>query len=492
MGGNPLQYWNDKQKAYIEALPKTKVFVGGRGCGKSHVIGISIYDKITAMPRSRGFLSSTTYNQLLTKTWPGLKACWDSIGLKQGVHYVKGKQPPKWFDEPISDVTSHKYLITFCNGSIIELISMDRPDGGRGGSFDHGDIDEAALLKREHFTKVLLPALRGNRMLWKDEPLWQQVGMFSSMPWKSTGLWLLDYEEKARVSPERYFYLTATAYDNLEIIGQEGIDRMKEEMTYLEFEMEVMNKKMVKTEDAFYEGFNTAHHCYAPKYKYATNRQTGEDYTAASLDVDPNALLDVSWDFGRFSCCSVWQEKRTRISIQELMLAAFKTNTNQRLADVVTKFCGHFAGHKFKLVRLWGEPRGHDPNVLMTDSNYDFLTKEFKKRGWRVEVMAVPKQSRKQTTRRTYMTTILAEDTKGYPQLRINQDTCKWAIIAIQNTEADPDGSKNKSTEKDKSFPQEHAPHITDTVDYYFDQKWGPRLSQHTSTRGTAGSADFM
>jgi len=486
-------YLNDKQLAFAKAKAPTRVWVGGRGSGKSHEIGVVKRKKMAVMPRSRGFLCSTTFNQIATKTWPGIAASWEIFGLIEGVHYVYGIQPPKHFEKPLSRVRNFGNVVSMRNGSIIEFLSMDRPDTARGGSFDHGDIDEAALVKREHWSKVLLPAVRGNLHRFHNTHWHQMVGMYTSMPWKSSGLWILDYEEKARREPEKYFYQTANAYDNIHILGESGIQRMRDEMTHLEFLMEVMNEKIVKTEDAFYDAFDVDIHCYQPKYLYGQDDH-GRDVTERMLDVDPDRFLDASFDFGGWiSCCSVYQEHTIERKQIERMVAAFHVKGEEKIPDLVRKFCTRFAEHKHKYVRLWGEPHGHDKNSFMNDSAYEFLKKEFIKLGWRVEICAPSTTSRKTANRQLYMSTIMGERTRGYPTLRVNQETCKAAIVSIQGAQKLSDGSKDKSLEKDKAYPQEHATHYTDTVDYFFDQKWGPRLSSgEASTLGTAGEVMFL
>jgi hypothetical protein len=482
-------YLNDKQLQFLTARQKTRVAVWGRGAGKSHTIGLTQRKKAAVMPRSRGFLSSTTYNQLLTKTWPGIEASWELFGLKEGIHYVFGVQPPKHFEKPLSRVRKYSNIITFSNGRIIEFLSMDRPDLARGGSYDDGDIDEAALVKQEQWTKILLPSIRGNLHRFHYTHWHQCVGMYTSMPWKSTGLYILDYKEKAKENPEDYLYLEATAYDNIHILGKKGIDRMKAEMSYAEFQMEVMNKHTIRTEEPFYPTFDPDIHPYEPKFKYG-NDDHGRITVQGMTDVDPQQLLEVSCDFGGwFSCFTVYQEKSSR---RENMVASFHVKSDQKLSELVRKFCVHFAEHKYKMVRLWGEPRGHDKNATMKDTIYDLLVKEFTKYRWRVEVMAPRAKSRLHVERQVFMESLFAEDTKGYPSLRINQETCKPVIIALMSAQKLPDGRKDKGNEKDRDFPQEHATHYTDTVDYYFDQKWGPRLSSSAGTRGMAGTVEFI
>ena len=82
------------------------------------------------MPRGKGFLSSSTYAQILTKTLPEMQAIWERHGLIENFHYVIGRRPPKAFVSPFKPPKKYENVITFGNGYTIELLSMDRPDLG--------------------------------------------------------------------------------------------------------------------------------------------------------------------------------------------------------------------------------------------------------------------------------------------------------------------------------------------------------------------------
>lgn len=482
-------FLNEKQIEILQAKQKDRTAIWGRGTGKSHNMGISQYTKAQVMPRSKGFISSTTFTQLLTKTWPGIEASWQKMGWKEGRDYVFGIQPPKHFDSPIAKVKKFGNTVHWKNGRLIEFLSMDRPDLARGGSYDDGEIDECLLVPQEHINIVLWPSIRGNLHRFSYTHWHQSMIKYSSMPWKSTGLYLLDFKRLAAEDPEEYFYSEATAYDNIKILGEAGIERLRKKLTPQQFAMEVMNQHMIISKEAFYQAFDDEVHTYQPKYLYGEDDK-GRDTVVSSLDVNKDALLDTAWDFGGwFSCCAIFQENKGN---EERMVDALYAKDTERVGDIVTKLCDKYHDHRNKTIRMWGEPHGHDKNQLMKESTYDFLVAKFKERGWRAIIMAPRALSRQQKERRIFMATIMEERSRGYPQFRMNAVNCEWCKVAIQGAGTNPDGSKNKSTEKDREFPQEHATHVTDAIDYYYDQKWGPRISMGGSTLGQAGSADFI
>lgn len=481
-------YWNKKQLQFINAKQPIKVIIGGRGSGKSTTPAATTYLRIKHLPRSKSFFAATTYNQILTKTLPAIEMKWHEMGLKEWQsyddpgHYVVGRRPPKEWARPYQPPKNYKNVISFWNGTCFELISLDRPDLGRGGSYDGGEIDEAALLKHEAYTRVLVPSIRGNRHKFSHW-LHHQISMYTTIPWKASGYWILDYEEKAQADPDKYFFMEMNAYDNIDVLGKAGIQRMKDEMPYLEFQIEVMNKRVRSVETPYYPSFNTERHCYQPRYTYAEGERgiTSE----GMADVDPDGLIDLSCDFGGwFSCATAWQANEKENV--ERCLREFFVKEREKVNDLVDKVCRHFDGHEHKFIRLWGEPHGHDRNAQDDRTIYQQMRDRFHQNGWECEIRAPAKRASNHIARKNVMTELFSEQDARLPRARFNEEACKNTCIAIQITETDPKGRKDKSKEKDRKFPQEHAPHLTDTVDNYIEQKHGWKVSEVPSGPGTA------
>lgn len=473
MRRNKSVYHNPKQIAFLKARQKFRVNVWGRGSGKSTAIASINYIKMRYLPRAKVFFSSSTYNQILTKTLPPIEAMWSTLGLKENLHFVVGRRPPKNFNRPYAPPRKYENVVTFFNGYTIEFLSMDRPDLARGGSYDGGDIDEAGLVPQDRLNRVLLPSIRGNRNRFSHW-LHHNKNLYSSMPWKSTGQYLLDYAEKAVAYPDLYFYSEATAEDNLVVLGKEGIAELRRELTHEEFMVEVMNQPLRRVPDGFYPHFNEKQHTYAPEYVYGEGKR-GVTVEGAK-DVNTKAMLEVALDFGGwFSCASVWQED---LGV-ERCINTFHVKEDGTLNDLVDAICGEYAGHKFRRVRVWGEPRGHDKSAT-GDTVYDQVARRFRYNGWYVEVRA-PRGYRGSAheQRHYFLNDILSEQYLHLPKVRINEETCRDMIYAIMMTSIKPDFKKDKSKERDRTYPQEHAPHYTDGLDYYFMQKYFSKAKQH-------------
>lgn len=465
-------YYNKKQLAFRRATQEIKVFLGGRGSGKTTEMSIEIYDRVKDMPRGKFYLSSTTYNQLLTKTLPPIFEKWEEFGLIEDVHYVVGKKPPHWFKMPYKKPKKNfEYFIFFFNGFALELLSLDRPDKSRGGSYEGGLIDEAGLIKEEHFTKVLKFATRGNVKKF-ESPHLNQTSLYTSIPWKPSGQWILEFESKAKADPDSFFFLESTAWDNKDILGEDTIRGWEKTTPYLEFQIEVMNKRIQMAEDAFYHAFDPDKHGYQPKYIYGKGSRGLE--TKSVEDIDLNALLECTFDFsGWFNCVSVFQEKK---NVERMVRSYSVTHEEGKIVALVDKFCNAHTNHKFKFVRIWGEPRGFDKNPI-GDDLYTIIKKRFQLNGWQCEIKARRGKSDDHEIRHTFMNDIFAETNPLYPKFRANEEYCKDPMIALKMTEVLPNFKKDKSNEKDRKFNQAHAPHYTDGIDYYFMDKYYGKFS---------------
>lgn len=453
-----------------------KMFLGGRGVGKTTSEGGEQYRCMVEMPRSRGFLSASTYGQILNNTLPGIERKWQEMGMVESEDYVVGIRPPKGFEKCLDEPRRYENVISWRNGRRILMMSMDRPDLARGGTFTDGAVDEAALTPYSAITKVMLPSLRMG-LLEYSSPARGGMRFYTSIPWKPSGYWTLDFEEKMKAMPEQYLFQEGTALDNIHVLGEEFIQNLEAELPWLEFQVEVMNRRIRKTQDAFYHKFDPDRHTYTARILYDENERGISLAGTSDVNYHSDELLDVSFDFsGWFNCATVWQERRGSKSWFEHCLHQFFLKDDQgKIMELIDKICAHYTRHQFKLARLWGEPRGHDKRPDTVETMYQQIAARFRQNCWLCEVRATAGQAKTHKERATFINEMLAETNPRLPALRFNDATCKDAIIAMQVTETNAEGGKNKSREKDRAYPQQHAPHFTDTVDNYLTQKHGFR-----------------
>ncbi len=439
------------------------IFIGGRGVGKSFTCGLSIYEMVQMFPGAKSYLMAATYSQLLTKTLPEIKEALRFLNLIENIHYVIGRQPPRNFQKSYKKPEKWQHTMTFLNGHIVEFLSGDRPDLNRGGGYIGGHIDEVAMIKQQTFRTVVLPAVRGWRIKYGHQPMFEMHRFFTSMPWKPSGYWVLDYEKKAKENPKKFFFLETSAIENIALLGKEWFELRKAEMTPLEYAVEIENKRITKIPDGFYHKFDDEKHCYQAAYNYDEIIVTGEK------DVDKNQAIDFSLDFsGKFQCgLAIQTTRKNKIKV----LREFFVKGDEKIKELVRNFCKHYKNHPTKIVNVYGEPRGHDRQAD-GPSHYQSIAKYFKSHGWHCIIKATPAVAKNHIERFNLISEILDEDNPNLPRLRVNENHCMNFIIAIQTTDINPDFTKNKAKEKDPNFPQEHAPHLPDCIDNYITQRF--------------------
>lgn len=458
-------YYNDKVLEFLNLIRKVKVLKAGRAAGKTRGIPEDILMRAEQLPRARIFLASTTFEAIEQNIMPDIHEVFKLHGLVQGEDYVADKAPPEWFVKPYKRVEDYRHSIHVFNGFAIQKVSFAKNvKKYRGRSFDGGIIDEALNFERWAVDNILLPTLRGLDM-WDGNLMWKMLSIYSSHPRTAPGSWFLRYEELAKQYPQIYGWVEATAYDNIAVVGEEYIEEQKASLTFLDFNIEILNKGDVKDlPSLFYHKFSESRHCY---------RATGLE------DVNFNMPLSISFDFGgRYSCLTVSQPH----GMEERIVYEFDTNNiseEEQLAGKVKKvpqivedFINVFAGHRDKTVEIWGERMGLKEQEVESMTIYQTIIAMLVAAGWDTHLMVDYQASALHKSRWTFMNAVLSEDIEDYPTIRINLATCPNLVTSLETTRITEEFKKDKKDERNAEFNQSHAPHLTDTLDYKVFNKY--------------------
>lgn len=479
--GDARAVWmSRKQIEFCHSTIKTKVMVAGRGFGKSAMLSLQFIIWMLELPRAKSYLAAINLMQVKNETVSVIRDLWRAMGFVEGRDFIVGKDPVRhWgkkFKEAWYPPEDYENCITFRNGFTIVMLSSLQIKSKRGGNYDCGVIDEAGFVDEKVFDQVLSKATRANAFRYKSAYHHQKV-IVTSRPRDVKGQWVSDMEAKQEAAPDKVLYREASARDN-PYLTKEWFDNELATSGYLEFLIEVENEKVDRLPDGFYHQFDDVRHVYSPQYQYINGVKYPNDY-------NPNSLLDLSFDFGGyFSCCSAFQGK-DRI---EFLQKQFYVEVNERINQLVDKICDYYSEHNMKFVRLWGEPRGRDKNVTSLKDVYEQMAERFQARGWSVKI-CTPKgiMTALQKDRYEYINNVLAEDNPLLPRLRVNGSEAKDIIIALKICDRKSNFQKNKAAEDNKKSPQLHAPHFTDTVDYYFEQKYGLKVGRGSRRGKRAG-----
>lgn len=474
-------YVNPKQREFLQNQSvKFATFFGGRGAGKSGAMALRMYERVAQMPRGHFFVGASTIDQFKQNILPDIKRLWrELLGLKEGVHYVIGKRPPKFFVEPISPAERFINVISWWNGAWTEIISYQKREKYRGASFDGGDLDEGLLWSWYAISNILVPTLRGNQFRFKNANLHYNISIYSSPPRTAEGMWLYNMEAKAQSEQKKFGWTFATCDDNVEILGADYKNQMRDVLNPEDFAVEVECQRNRIAGDSFYHCFDYNRHGYMTTTKGIIIGKRSTDYYS-------DQPIDLTFDFGA-NINVVWCIQVTQMVARsfDAMFVKFK----DKLPVLIQKFCEAYKDHKNKQVNLYGEPFGlnkREDNKPLFNQVVDL----FRKHGWTATIWVKPKdKADTHKSRFLKLNQILKEDNPRFPKFRAHRERCEDAIIAMMRTKVKDDFKKNKNEEKHpKRYAPEHAPHFTDALDNYLRQRFEYVFADRRGGGGMAGT----
>lgn len=468
-------YINKKQAQILQARQKTKAAVAGRGGGKTNNIGDHIRMYVDEMPRSKGFLLLKNFGMAYTKSLPEILDRLSSYDFKEHKdnqspgHYVVCKTPPSWYEKPYKVPRKYNNTVTFYNGTMMDILSFDRPDSVRGGSYDWGIVDEAALINYDMYTITVRPLLRGNTKQW-THPLRFSLIIYTSRAWKKSGKWVEETMKRlAAEDPDNYFYTEFSAMDNMDVLGEEYFERMKKEFNPIKYAVEILNQPIASLPDGYYEYLDEETHAYDPEYQYDYDEVAEHHQIISEKDVHTDVSLDVSLDFNAaFTSATIWQDLREK-EINELRCVHNFFVKHTSVVHLVNKICDHYRNHPTQIINIYGGGDGHHRREVISEYTYfEIVANQFRARGWQPNILAQYKYSDMgHKIKYEIMSAVMMENDPELPVMRINSETAKETIISMMNTQILGDYKKDKSAEKDDTIQQEFAPHLSDTVDNY-------------------------
>lgn len=463
------------QLTFDVARQPKKYFEGGRGAGKTTILGKRLRDVASNLRRSSNALVGCTYSQMLSRTLPSAIEGLEMYNLFQDVDYVIGKCGKRnGFEMPYQPPTGPSgwnNIIHFSNGTIFQLVSLDNPNSGRGLNSTTITGDEAALLDPE---KLYINVKATNRVakkaIYGNNPLVGSEAYYSSTPINKKGKWFVEMEKKAMENPKTYFFLKCSAKSN-PYLRKEWFKEMKEEASSeLIYNAEILNIRPKEIVDGFYGNLNPDKHYYEDynnSYLETIGVVARSEHFNSNQDNDVrvNEPLIMSVDFGVFNCCVVSQVQDDEYKV----LKSFFVKSPKLLDDLfIEQVIPYYRPHQDKFVYLYG---GHDGNNRLPNDERTYfqqIIEVLTAHGWTVYLMthgAAPTH----TDKYLLINAMLKEHQTRLPKIRINEHNNPDLIIALERTEAKEalkgGIEKEKKDERNKLFPQQHAPHLTDAFD---------------------------
>lgn len=514
---NKKVFAHDKQIKMLKTRAKHRTFHGGRGSGKTNLIGMIVGLIFNRMPRSRWVLVGRTYTQLDIIVLPEIVHSLEQMGIYQYNaktmpygHYVIGVKPPDHWDKPFKKVgrLGYQYCLTAINGFTLQFVSEDRSDSSRGMNTDGAITDERATIKTDFLNKVVYPTVRANTdtFLAKDS-LHLGHFEFSSAAWTAEGMEMYKMEEQyndmlrqrklmsreeLELIPPKYCWVEGTCLDN-PYTGVDYYNNMKETLDPLEFDVEVANMRLQQKPNGFYYGFSTAKHSYLPKDCYQYDDEKGLHLYLPN-DYRTDKPLEVSLDFNAAICWTiVCQEvgKEFRVINSNYIKPSLAKADTSIVTQGALWLADKYESHPDKTIWLYGDPNGNSKSAASSNENLPFLdeyTKVLVSKGFKVirkELKSYPRHIDKYKLANL----LFGEDSTNMPRIRINSNSGKnkALMIALQSTETlqKTHFEKNKNSES-SARNREYATDSTDALDYIIWEKYKRFLPNTTQKNHVA------
>ena len=471
-------FYNDPQLVIKGCTRPHKMFIGGRGVGKTTIIADQVIDCFKVMPRGKISLNGLTYFHIRTKSLPPIIDHWERRGLFRGIHYFVGTKAPKKYNwlEPFQPPLDYTNCIHFYNGFVVEFNSFDRPEMARSGSYDYMVFDEATKLKKSAIDSDVLPANRGNNDRFGHIRYHHGTLFLGSQPLTPAGDWVFEYEELEKEFPKEFMFLEASARFNEFILGPRYFRDLKRVLPPMIFDIEVENIRRKKNINGFYPSLNANIHCYYDSYNYSfydsIDHDLGEQGALDSrgdADCLPDEYLYVSFDFGSTQNCMIVAQ--WHVSVNEFPIIKNFYVENETLKLLVAQFIEYYKHHRNKHVNIYGGSDGTRRNDAASRETYfDDVMDQLSKAGWTVRLCAELHEI-SHMDKFLFWHKFLANDLSSVPSFRINMNNAMETFVSMDAAPIMPsEFKKDKSSERKTDQPRWKATDLSDAVDnlYYW------------------------
>jgi hypothetical protein len=495
------------------------LLIFGRGTGKTEGPGAMFcLDNILKMPRSRGAIICRSYINGLEVIVPALIAGWERLGYREGEHFWCYKWPPEEFGivKPYGKVPQKpNHVISWYNGSIISLVSMDRPATSNGLSVDWLYLDEARLHNYQKI-KELLPILRGNGEWFGHLANHGSMLFTTDRPRSTKEKWVLNFakqmnkevidgilmiqakivelqkvskkasiDERKKLDAEISKYKNdvnelakgsvyvgyASTLENIHTLGINFIKNLKRSLTKLDYQMQVLNQDIFKVEGGFYGAVPFDSVTYeALNYVYIDSVKGKRD-SKFDCRMDKDLVYDlpihIGCDYGdSINCIVAGQAHKTKVNVVKSLYVLHPL----LIQDVVKDFCDYYKPY---------QENGRNTIIYHYDHTavggfgntrnkyFEDVVNTLQENGF----IVIKHYIRKQPTyvyRYDFWAKIYNTSKRFFIPFYINKNNNEKLIISCEQagTKTMRNGfEKDKSLEKDKLADQSEATHLSDAFD---------------------------
>lgn len=472
------------------------LFLAGQGSGKTFCAGAISAAFVSNFPHIKGLIAANTYDQLNRSTLYRIREVWkDEFGIKEYNEYtgegcyVVGIQPPKHFNTEHHNFDRYNNIISFDNGAVIYIGSLDNYKSLDGMEIGWGILDETKDTKEEAVKEVIVGRLRQKGLYVDEKGRLVEVGgtpfnplyIFTSpakVQWLNEWFQLDQYQDEITAhiySDTTYFkkeignklVTISSTYHNLKNLPSNYIDNQKANLHSGLQDMLIYGNPFSKAGGEFYK-------CFSRKKN------------VAECGYDPTLPLHITWDFNvnPYVTCCIWQIKGKKAKqIDEICLPSPRNRTEDACREFIRLYQGHNAG-----VFIYGDPSGKQEDTRTEKGSNDYmiiqkLLKDFKP-SLRVGRLAPPV-----VMRGNFINTIFE---KGYEDITITiSPKCKNSINDYTYLKEASDGTKAKEKVKneDTKITYEKYGHTSDANDYFICEAFASEFGRYQKGGGVSKAA---
>jgi hypothetical protein len=473
-----------------------------RGTGKTTGIGAPYcLHKVENMPGSSGGLVCRSFADGESKILKPLFTGFKKQGHVLGKDFFYGKKPPEHWIDPLIPIIDWKRVISFPNGTTMQMISLHEEASANSNSFQWVYGPEAKYFNQKQLEGEIMPTLRGLYNEFGDSP-WYMSQLWESDKYSPDIHWLLDKKklhDEEKVSAVIFYqtklnmlraqllevadstadkirakmkaitkvlnimrrnlvyYGEANAYDNIQNIGQQYLDNLRVSMTDYAYRVSVLNEDPTRSEHGWYAD-RSDEHLYDALVAEDTSKPLiiASDYQASISPIVAAQVNDM-----------VIPGVRTLNFVNAMYVLHPKG-----LKHMVDLFCDHYEDRYCKEVVYL-----YDHTAVSEDSArkpyHEEVEQAFRARGWKITGIHMG-EAPFHSDKHRMINTAFREMEEKYMPIRMHKVNCVDMIMSMDMAEVKTGtaAQKDKSSEKKwrDGFPQQLATHFSDV----FDQiAWG-------------------
>lgn len=503
----------DRQSAYLNPMqhevavlnPRDAVIVAGRGTGKGRLQAIRLLNAVQAMPRSTSAFVAPNAIRALTNILPSITMHWEEWGYRRGTHWIIGRRPlyDRWgWERPLIEPMAFETVISFYNGSVVQIISQDRVGTSNSKSFDYVAVDEAKFIKFDRLKDETFQANRGQEREFGSCFLHHGMTITSDMPVTKAGSWFLAYEERMdtevigaliatlqernaiqeRIHTEgaaapayldkqlraiarrldtlrraALFFNTYSTLTNIEVLGTDYIRRMKRELPPLVFYTSILCRRIKQLRDGFYSSLRERHLYTAANFHYLDAldyqfRELTKKTCRIDADIRTDLPLCIALDFNRninWLVVAQADEDLARMNT----LKAFWVKYERKLPELVQDFCDYYDPLPRHEVVFYYDSTALGSNYAVNDEDFHRVVEQVLARNrWRCTPVYI---GRPLPHGEKHL--LINQGLAGQKRLTpfFNEEHCQDLLVSIRtagvyNGKKDKRGEKLAETEEDR------------------------------------------